>query len=107
MRLEVMLAMQPLAKRNRALAMSSPRLSTGTPTASIVSTVAFIDGVHGPSLLCGRNFSRTSRIDIENRDELGMRQLGVNPRMIAANMTDANDANPQFFHRTLAIDCGA
>jgi hypothetical protein len=27
--------------------------------------------------------------------------------MIAANVTDANDANPQFFHRTLAIDCGA
>jgi len=41
MRLAVTLAMQPLAKRRRALAMSNLSVSTGTPTASIALTSDF------------------------------------------------------------------
>ena len=39
-RLAVTLAMQPFAKRSRALAMSTRAVSTGTPTASTDSTSA-------------------------------------------------------------------
>ena len=45
-----------------------------------------------------RNRIGPRKIDIVNRREFRRRNLSVNPRMVASDMTNANDANTQFFH---------
>src|SRR5437667_8865388 len=43
---------------------------------------------------------RRSKIDIVDRGELGGRNIGVKPGVIAADMSDPNNADAKFFHRS-------
>ena len=59
----------------------------------------------GFSFVLSTNFVCSCQINIENCDQFRIWQFGINARVIAANVTDTNDANAQFFHRRLTIDC--
>ena len=51
----------------------------------------------------GGNVSRARKIDIVDGGELRRRKSGIKARVIAANVTDANDSNAQSFHREKLI----
>jgi hypothetical protein len=82
------------------------RARRGGDRGSVNHSGEFIERRRGFSFVFGTNFVCSRRINIENRDQFGIWQFGIDARVIAANVTDAYDANAQFFHRTLAIVCG-
>ena len=84
MRLAVRLAMQPLAKRSRAFAMSTRPVSTGTPTASIDSTSGLHERQHDVEIV---NHQVEDDVDVEaalgkraeamDLDEAGIRRAAA------------------------------
>src|SRR5207245_175835 len=113
-RLAVTLAMPPLAKRSRALAMSTGLVRTGTPTAS---TERSGDGVvqlgrdgdaravdatgerpvvgDGLDAERGRDGARARGIHVGDRDELGRRIGRVLLRVKPAEVSNPDDCGPE------------
>ena len=82
------------------------RARRGGDRGSVNHIREFIERRRDFSFVFATNFVCSRRINIENRDQVGLCQLRIDTRVVAANVTDAYDANPQIFHRTLAIVCG-
>ena len=97
---------QMLAPRQQLARDGKMHARRGRNRGSVNHSGKFAERCRGFSFVFPSNFVGSRRINIENRDEFRIWQLGIDARVIAADVTDAYDANAQFFHRTLAIVCG-
>src|SRR5689334_24793720 len=82
------------------------RAGRGGDRGSVNHTSEFIERCRDSTSVFATNFGCSHRINIENRDQVRIWQFRIDTRVIAANVTDAYDANAQIFHRTLAIVWG-